>query len=186
MFLDRSEHIRKEKIKDEHFDVARTRKCAKYGSDEEKRWLTFQPSLNLLINISIICIRIISITCVFQMKIQVYLNKSQNVDIPAVLSQPFLLHVRLLLLAQLVERSVRFSGELWRKLFRFQLLLDSIGRWLDSLFKLPKGNLKISICSLQLSQVFSRSMSRVIQSTSLFPLPVSILIGLSSKFHYLY
>ena len=36
---DRKGTFKKEKIKDEHFDVARTRKWAEYGSDEEIRWL---------------------------------------------------------------------------------------------------------------------------------------------------
>ena len=31
-------------MKDEHFDVAQTRKCSECGSDEEMRWLALHPS----------------------------------------------------------------------------------------------------------------------------------------------
>ena len=34
-------------MKDEYFDVARTRKCAECGSDEEMRWLALHPSLHI-------------------------------------------------------------------------------------------------------------------------------------------
>ena len=38
--------FKKEKMKDETFDVARTRKCAECGSDEEMWWLALHPSHN--------------------------------------------------------------------------------------------------------------------------------------------
>ena len=44
--------LKKEKLKDEHFEVGRTRNCAECGSDEEMRWLTFYPSFNKAIVIS--------------------------------------------------------------------------------------------------------------------------------------
>ena len=43
-FNDKSEHIKNRKLKDEHVDVARTRKCAECGSDEYMRWLALHPS----------------------------------------------------------------------------------------------------------------------------------------------
>ena len=36
---------KKEKLKDEPLEVARMRKCAECGSDEEMRWLALHPSL---------------------------------------------------------------------------------------------------------------------------------------------
>ena len=44
-FLNDSQRtFKKEILKDEHFDVARTRKCAECGSNEEMRWLALHPS----------------------------------------------------------------------------------------------------------------------------------------------
>ena len=45
-FNDRSEHIKKDKLKDESFEAAWTRKCAECGSDEEMRWLARHASVN--------------------------------------------------------------------------------------------------------------------------------------------
>ena len=46
MFLnDRSGTFKIEKFKDEYFEVARTRKCAECGSDQEMRGLALHPSL---------------------------------------------------------------------------------------------------------------------------------------------
>ena len=39
--------ILKEKMKDEHFDVALMRKCAECGSDNEIMWLELHPSQGL-------------------------------------------------------------------------------------------------------------------------------------------
>ena len=36
--------FKKEKLKDEHFDMAQTRKRADCGSDKEMRWLALNPS----------------------------------------------------------------------------------------------------------------------------------------------
>ena len=38
--------LKKEKLKDEHFEVALTRNCAECGSEEEMRWLALHPSRN--------------------------------------------------------------------------------------------------------------------------------------------
>ena len=47
MFLnDRSEHVKKRIIEDDHFDMARTRKCAECASDEEMTGLALHPSLD--------------------------------------------------------------------------------------------------------------------------------------------
>ena len=40
-----------EKLKDEHFEMARTRNCVECGSDEEMRWLALLPSGNLRTNL---------------------------------------------------------------------------------------------------------------------------------------
>ena len=40
--------FKKEKLKDEPFEVARTRNCAECGSDEEMRWLALHPSCKTL------------------------------------------------------------------------------------------------------------------------------------------
>ena len=37
--------FKKEKWKNEHFEVARTRNCEECGSDEEMRWLALHPSV---------------------------------------------------------------------------------------------------------------------------------------------
>ena len=39
--------LKKEKLKDEHFEVARARNCAECGSDEEMRGLALHPSASL-------------------------------------------------------------------------------------------------------------------------------------------
>ena len=45
-FLTDQATFKKEKLKDEHFEVARTRKCVECGSDEEIRLLALHPSLS--------------------------------------------------------------------------------------------------------------------------------------------
>ena len=36
---------KKENLKDDPFEVARTRNCAEYGSDEKMRWRALPPSI---------------------------------------------------------------------------------------------------------------------------------------------
>ena len=36
--------FKKEKLKDAHFEVAKTRHCVECGSDAEMRWLALHPS----------------------------------------------------------------------------------------------------------------------------------------------
>ena len=43
--------FKKETMKDNHFDVAWTRKWADCGSDEEMRWLALHPSVDLRSNV---------------------------------------------------------------------------------------------------------------------------------------
>ena len=38
--------FKKENVRDKHFDVARTIKCAEFGSDEDIWWLALRPSIN--------------------------------------------------------------------------------------------------------------------------------------------
>ena len=49
-----------EELKDQHFEVARTRKCAECGSDEKMRWLALHPSL---VNTSTYIVRV-SLSCI--------------------------------------------------------------------------------------------------------------------------
>ena len=78
-------HLKKKNFNEEHFDVARTRKCAEYSLDEEMRWLHSTPTYGGGGARSVTCLKIIELNKVRAQKmylklwkVKLFLNPSDS------------------------------------------------------------------------------------------------------------